>query len=243
MKAPREAAVVEAPAEAGERKEPKRNRQHERSQMSTTRLLTAAAELFADRGYRQTSLADIGKRAGYSHGLVTRRFGSKQGLLIALLDYMIDNWMERELFPAVAGKTGIAAIRAFLDAFCANARANSSNLRALESLMFEGLWGEPDLKERLTIVQQHGQERFHDLIQGGIEAGTVRPQVDADAIALMASNALRGATYCWLLDDDFDLCSALSSFGDVLEPLLEPTPKPGTRRRKAASPRRRPGAS
>lgn len=218
--------------EVGDSSAPTGNRQQERSRLSTTRLLVAAAELFADRGYRRTSLADIGKRAGYSHGLVTRRFGSKQGLLIALVDHMVSNWMEHELLPAVGSKTGIEGIRAFFAAFSANAAANSSNLRALESLMFEGLWGEPELKERLTVMQRHGQEHFFKLIKGGIEAGTVQPQADAAAIALMTSLALRGATYCWLLDEDFDLRGALNKFGDVLGELLQPR----NRKTKSASP-------
>jgi AcrR family transcriptional regulator len=210
-------------AGAGETAEPiKQNRQHLRSQMSTSKLLAAAAELFGDRGYRQTTLADIGERAGYSHGLVTRRFGSKQGLVVALLDHMIDVWMQGSVKPAVAQETGIAGIRAFLGAFCANASANSSNLRALESLMFEGLWGEPEFKERLVILQKHGHELFRDLVQGGIKNGTVRADADADAIALMASTSLRGVTYLWLLEEDYDICSALNSFGDVLEVLLVP---------------------
>jgi AcrR family transcriptional regulator len=209
-------------SEAAEPTAPKQNRQHMRSQMSTSRLLAAAAELFADRGYRQTTLADIGERAGYSHGLVTRRFGSKQGLVVALLDHMIDVWMQGSVLPAVAHETGIVGIRAFLGAFCANATANSSNLRALESLMFEGLWGEPEFKERLVVLQKHGHELFRDLVQGGIKNGTVRPDADADAIALMASTALRGATYLWLLEENYDICSTLNAFGDVLEVLLVP---------------------
>jgi hypothetical protein len=88
--------------------------------------------------------------------------------------------------------------------------------------MFEGLWGDPEFKERLTIIQKRGQEIFSDLIRGGLENGTVRPEADADAIALMASTALRGATYLWLLDEDFDICAALRAFGDVLEALLRP---------------------
>lgn len=200
----------------------KPNRQHMRSQMSTSRLLAAAAELFADRGYRQTTLADIGERAGYSHGLVTRRFGSKHGLVVALLDHMIDVWMKGSVEPAVAHETGIAGIRAFLAAFSANATANSSNLRALESLMFEGLWGEPEFKERLVVLQKNGQDMFRDLVQGGIKNGTVRPDADAEAIALMASTALRGTTYLWLLEEDYDISSALNAFGDVLEALLLP---------------------
>jgi AcrR family transcriptional regulator len=212
--------VSAAEKEAAEPEEP--NRQQMRSQMSTSRLLAAAAELFADRGYRQTTLAEIGERAGYSHGLVTRRFGSKQGLLIALLDHMIDVWMQGSLLPAVASQTGIAGIRAFFAEFCANARANSSNLKALESLMFEGLLGEPELKERLITMQKHGEEIFTGLVRGGLENGTVRPDADPDAVALLASAALRGATYWWLLDDDFDICAALTAFGDALETMLRP---------------------
>jgi len=228
MKAAREVdqppPQVPAPVnEADEAKAPKQNRQHMRSQMSTSRLLAAAAELFADRGYRQTTLADIGERAGYSHGLVTRRFGSKQGLLVALLDHMIDVWMQNAVHPAVASETGIKGIRAFLAAFCANATANSSNLKALESLMFEGLWGEPEFKERLIIVHNQGLELFRGLVQGGIKNGTVRQDADADAVALMASTALRGATYLWLLEENFDICGTLNSFGDVLEALLRPS--------------------
>ena len=171
-----------------------------RSQMSTSRLLAAAAELFADRGYRQTSLADIGERAGYGRGLVTRRFGSKQGLIVALLDHMIDVWMQGELLPAVANETGVAGIRRFFAAFCANARANSSNLRALESLMFEGLWGEAEVRERLTIIQQRGQELFCDLIHAGLKDGSVRPDVNVEAISLMASAgscAAQPTSGCW----------------------------------------------
>lgn len=203
----------------GETEEP-RNRQRERSQLSSRRLLAAAAELFAERGYRQTSLADIGKHAGYSHGLVTRRFGSKHGLLVALLDHVISDWSDNALAPAVGRQTGLQGIRAFLTAFAANVNTNSTTLRALESLMFEGLWAEQEFKDRLGEVQRKGQEQFRKLVQGGIENGTIRDDVDADGVAMMVSSALRGATYRWLLEDDFDLSVALNEIAVVLDTTL-----------------------
>jgi AcrR family transcriptional regulator len=191
--------------------------------LSTARLLAAAAELFAERGYRQTTLAEIGERAGYSYALISRRFGSKHALLVSLLDHMIDDWL-LTLVPALGDKTGVAGIRASYDAFCANARANATNLRALESLMFEGLWGEPELRERLSAHQANAQAQYREIVERGLADGSVRPVADADAVALMASAALRGATYRWLLEDDFDLCGALTAFADVLEVLLRPEP-------------------
>src|SRR5437764_2201484 len=81
-----------------------------RSELSTTRLLDAAAELIAEVGYDRATLAQIGERAGYSHGLVTRRFGSKENLLWTLVERMTVQWSEQRLRPSLAGLVGIDAV-------------------------------------------------------------------------------------------------------------------------------------
>src|SRR3978361_2083635 len=83
-----------------------------RAELSTTRLLEAAAELIRDRGYEGTTLAAIGERAGYSHGLATRRFGSKEGLLGVLLDRLVMDGREHELRDAIGDLVGAGAIAA-----------------------------------------------------------------------------------------------------------------------------------
>ena len=57
------------------------SRQRERSERSTRALLDAAGEVIAEVGYGNMTLAAVGERAGYSRGLVTARFGSKEKLL------------------------------------------------------------------------------------------------------------------------------------------------------------------
>jgi AcrR family transcriptional regulator len=49
-------------------------------------LLTAARELIAARGVESVSMDDLAVRAGVGKGTVFRRFGSRAGLLHALLD-------------------------------------------------------------------------------------------------------------------------------------------------------------
>ncbi|WP_169946495.1 TetR/AcrR family transcriptional regulator [Microbispora sp. H11081] len=49
------------------------------------RLLRAAADVFARRGYEGTRVADIAAAAGVSNGALYAHFGSKAGLLIAAL--------------------------------------------------------------------------------------------------------------------------------------------------------------
>ncbi|MDF5754566.1 TetR family transcriptional regulator [Spongiactinospora sp. TRM90649] len=61
-------------------------RRMERTQESRRLLLTAAAGLFAEKGYRRTSFIDIADKAGISRGSIPWHFGNKLGLLEAVID-------------------------------------------------------------------------------------------------------------------------------------------------------------
>src|SRR5213079_3307001 len=61
----------------------RRRTQAERTALSEKLILRAAIKLIARQGYSRTTLAEIGKEAGYSGGLVSHRFGSKQDRLRA----------------------------------------------------------------------------------------------------------------------------------------------------------------
>src|SRR5262245_25406994 len=67
------------------RPEPVRRTQAQRREHSANSILAAAADLFAERGYVDTTMEQIGSRAGFSAGLVAQRFGSKFGVVEALL--------------------------------------------------------------------------------------------------------------------------------------------------------------
>ncbi|MGE5135949.1 MAG: TetR/AcrR family transcriptional regulator, partial [Gemmatimonadota bacterium] len=54
------------------------------------KILEAAAELLARRGYHAVSLADIGAAAGIVGSGIYRHFGSKSAILDALLDQAMD---------------------------------------------------------------------------------------------------------------------------------------------------------
>ncbi|HYB35734.1 MAG TPA: helix-turn-helix domain-containing protein [Mycobacterium sp.] len=51
-------------------------------------ILTAAADLFAERGPAATSIRDIAARSNVNHGLVFRHFGTKEQLVGAVLDHL-----------------------------------------------------------------------------------------------------------------------------------------------------------
>lgn len=64
----------------------KRLNQAERREQTRARLLTAAAELFAERGVNGASVEQIAERAGYSRGAFYGNFADKHDLVVALLE-------------------------------------------------------------------------------------------------------------------------------------------------------------
>ena len=65
--------------------------QGERRAETRTRLLEAAAELFAERGIEGSSIDAIAELAGRTSGAVYDHFGGKDGLLFALLESWVDD--------------------------------------------------------------------------------------------------------------------------------------------------------
>jgi AcrR family transcriptional regulator len=64
---------------------------------SSERLLQAALDLFAERGYDRTTVRDIGERAGVDPALIARYFGTKGGLYLAALRVSSDGAPDADL--------------------------------------------------------------------------------------------------------------------------------------------------
>jgi AcrR family transcriptional regulator len=57
-------------------------------------LISAAAELFAARGPAAVGVREIAQKAQVNHGLVHRHFGSKEGLLLAVMNALSEQVSE-----------------------------------------------------------------------------------------------------------------------------------------------------
>src|SRR5262245_29958329 len=95
---------------------PRRTQQQRRSEAEQG-LITAAAEIIGESGPASLTLAKVGERAGYSHGLAAHYFGSK-GALIARVAEAVSRQF-RDAFVATAGADGslVDAMGSFLTVF------------------------------------------------------------------------------------------------------------------------------
>jgi AcrR family transcriptional regulator len=185
--------------------------QQERNERSTNALLDAAAALIAEGGFSSLTLAAIGERAGYSRGLVTARFGSKDGLVDELIERIVGRWSHRNVLPRTKGRPGLEAMLVMLDAIRAQAERDPRALRLLYSLMFEALGPDEGLRARFARFHEDMRADFAGFVQRGKRDGSVARTADPAAEAALVIAGLRGIAYQWLLDPDhFDPVPALT---------------------------------
>lgn len=178
------------------------SRQAERSDLSTRRLLDAAAQLISEGGYGAMTLASVGTRAGYSRGLVTARFGSKRELLEALVDRMSTSWNVRNVQPLTVGKSGLDGLLITLEAIRRQCKREPDALRRLYALQFEALGPVPELRAHFIDFHRTMRSDMAAFVRRGLRDGSVTAGTSAKAEGAAIVGALRGIGYQWLLDPE-----------------------------------------
>lgn len=128
-----------------------------------TAVLDAALELFAQRGFADTSLRDISGRSGVAHPLILHHFGSKEALYTAVKRRVVEGYARR--FPAaVRARNKPINLRLEMKRIMTYIGENELALRLCARTRVDGdyqVWpGEPDLldlmQQRIAVAQQQG---------------------------------------------------------------------------------------
>jgi AcrR family transcriptional regulator len=179
---------------------PAPSRQAERTERSTEALLDAAAELIAEGGLEAMTFAAIGQRAGYSRGLVTARFGSRAGLVNALVRRTWGQFQVRRDAITQPGQPAIEGLMSLVVAIRQYAQEDPRNVRALFALMFEALGPDDALRERMMQFHQGMRDDIAQLVEAGRADGSVRSSIDPESTAVIFVALFRGLAYQWMLD-------------------------------------------
>lgn len=178
--------------------------QLERRAEAEEALLEAAAELFAERGITQTSLAQIGERAGYSRGLANHHFGSKDALIEQLTERSrarFRHMLEDRLRDDDSADTGRAAVLAIVDVYLTAFETPRSTARAL--LVMWGANFPRDISVRGIIESDNLSRRnLARWVRRGQEDGSITADVDADALGAALLGLVRGVSAQLLVAPD-----------------------------------------
>lgn len=159
----------------------------EDAEKTRTRILASALSLFAKKGYEHTTFTDIAARLKMTKGAVYWHFESKEALLIALVDEMLEKFTHQT--EAIMPKDELTFL-AVADMMVENARlvVDDARGRAFFMLMRTQIrWGAEtmkDVREELLTNQRFGPwHAFIRAVENDKAAGRVRPDVDATEVA------------------------------------------------------------
>jgi AcrR family transcriptional regulator len=180
-------------------------------------LLTAATDLLREEGYAATSTRAVADRAGARLSLVHYHFGSKRGLLLAVLEDLTERLLDRQQVMFSDG-------RSFAEQWhtaCSYLREDirSGYVRILWELWAAGL-ADPELAERWRATQR----RWRELVEARLkrlqaERGVELPMRPRTLAALIC-NLFEGAEVeilAGVLEDEAPHFEALEACAALIE--------------------------
>jgi AcrR family transcriptional regulator len=161
-----------------------------RGRATRAHLLDAAAEVLREKGHAATSMRAVADHAGAQLSLLHYHFGSKRGLLVAVLEELTEGLLERQQAMFADDRSFAQQWRSACDYLREDIR--SGYVRILWELWAVGL-ADPELAERWRATQRGWRElilaRLERLeTERGIEL-PMRPR----ALAALIANLFEGA--------------------------------------------------
>lgn len=205
----RHTSEVEVGTTADEQDRPRR-RQAERRQEAENRLLLAAAELIAEVGPTRMTFSQIGTRAGYSRGLATHHFGSKNALIRRLMDVVTEDF-HRDLAghpPDLGVREGV---REIVLAYYRGLGKGDPMIRARIALWAAAAVGGADVdRAQVLAAEEVFRNEISRVVSNGIRAKECPADIDVNGFTTVLIGLLRGVAVQQLLDGDVDLGSAVA---------------------------------
>lgn len=184
----------------------RRRTQAERRDESGRSLVQAAVAVVAEEGVSAATFEAIGRRAGYSRGLATQRFGSKQGLIEAVIQHLHERQEEALAEHGVDDLPGFEAVLAYVDLYLRGLASEAGGGgRAYFMLLSSAVADASAMRDAFAAEHGRVERRLEALVLKGQAQGHIRREIDADAAALMIGALLLGLSMQLLVDPAMNL--------------------------------------
>jgi AcrR family transcriptional regulator len=180
-----------------------RRTQAQRRAESETRLLTAAAEVIASEGYLAATLERVGERAGFSRGLASRKYGSKDGLIEAVIWHVSAHVHEQVDYAIADLSDPLDQLLRLFDRFVELVQSDT-RVKAYFVLFSAMIANRLDTRTVFDEVQHRFGERIAALIVAAQADGSLPPALPAAHAAFMVGCLLAGISIETAVDYQVD---------------------------------------
>jgi len=170
----------------------------QRSEATRARILAAAAEAFAERGYDATGVAEICERAGVSKGAFYYHYQTKQALFLTLIDVWLQE-LNRALGQTDSDNTTVPdRVLAMSGRFQDILTSRTPQLALIMEFWTQASRDEA-MRQAVLSHYRAFQQFFVDLIELGVAEGTLSP-IDPAAGGQVFLSLTSGLFFQGLLD-------------------------------------------
>jgi AcrR family transcriptional regulator len=180
-------------------------RREEKRNMTRQQILSAAAELFAVRGYENTTLEDVTEKANVSKGTLYYNFESKEDLVVAMRREALAGTVEQAFASMNEGKEPLSVLERLLMERASFTEKNPElatvfYTQRIQYFFFRDEQSQTELNEDGTPKRQY-RKAIHDLVCEAQKRGEIRADCSPQELAAMISATFLHAQGTWLASD------------------------------------------
>jgi len=198
------------------------DRRHRRSLEIRERLFRSALDLFAERGFSDTTVADITNAADLGKGTFFNYFPSKDHLLLAFAEMQLAKLQSVLEHLRTTAEPLPQFLRTLAVRMTAEPGRNPSIVRAM---LLANLSSTP-VREAMRGNQARGHALITEFVAIGQRRGELRKDLPAGDIAHVFRQTVFGTLLIWSLYGDDSLAERVRTALDVLWQGLAPRPDP-----------------
>jgi AcrR family transcriptional regulator len=148
--------------------------------LTRQRLVAAAAEVFAERGYEGAGVQEIARRAGLTTGAIYSRYSGKAELLAEAIHGEASPQLEALFATAEGGGISASELIRRVGGGLVQRRPDGDRLLLLEA--FVAARRDPDLADAMRSHLEGSRDAFARLVEIGKRKGDLDPALDTDSV-------------------------------------------------------------
>lgn len=195
-------------------------RRQRRSAEIRERLFRAALNLFAQKGFGETTVEDITNAADVGKGTFFNYFPSKEHILLAFGEMQLGKLQE----SVEEASRSNEPMPAFLRTLRARMTEEPARNPAIVRTILQANLSSPPVREAMSKNHARAQALLTRLIQLGQARGEIRKDLPAAELALVFRQTVFGTLLLWSLFGDASLPERIDSAFKVLWTGLAPRP-------------------
>lgn len=172
-------------------------------------IVAVAIDAFGEQGFAGTSIRSIADRVGVSHAALLQHFGSKEGLLTAVLE----DWDRQTVETNLAGVEGLDYFRRLPEVMTAHLD-NRGLLELFTTIAAEASSPTHPAHNFIRHRYSFNLATLADHLQHAVDAGDVNPltPVRIETEVRLVTAVLDGIGLQWLLDPATDVTTTVETY-------------------------------